>query len=81
MKCQRMTTRSKVHVKSKRHLCQNHSRTKMVNSTFRKSLNFFSIFTNVFKEIKFKHRFPPLIKYSIYIYVSTRYMRSEYLRF
>lgn len=81
MKCQRVIARSKVYVKFKRYLCQNHSRTKMVNSTFCKLLNFFSIFTNVFKEIKFKHKFPPLIKYSIYIYVSTRYMRFEYLRF
>lgn len=66
MKCQRETAKSKVRVKSKRHLCQNHSRTKMANSTFCKSLDLFSIFTNVFKEIKFKHRFPPLIEYSIY---------------
>lgn len=69
MKCQRVIARSKVYVKFKRYLCQNHSRTKMVNSTFCKLLNFFSIFTNVFKEIKFKHKFPPLIKYSIYIYI------------
>lgn len=69
MKCQRVIARSKVYVKFKRYLCQNHSRTKMVNSTSCKLLNFFSIFTNVFKEIKFKHKFPPLIKYSIYIYM------------
>lgn len=67
MKCQRVIASSKVHVKFKRYLYQNHSRTKMVNSIFCRLLNFFSIFTNVFKEITFKHRFPPLIKYSIYI--------------
>lgn len=67
MKCQRVIAMSKVRVKFKRCLCQNHPTTKMVNSTFCNLLNFFSIFTNVFKEIEFKHRFPPLIKSSICI--------------